>query len=145
MRVLKHEGLLGETQDGYPVLILTAGSWQVLTGERRVELAAPPKAEGAPRERKTRSGRGGGAADEAPLSSADESLFQRLRALRKRLADEQGVPPYVVFADAALRAMAERQPVTLTAFAEIPGVGEAKLKHYGEAFTAEIREAQSSL
>ena len=41
----------------------------------------------------------------------------------------------------ALRAMAERQPTTLTAFAEIPGVGEAKLKHYGEAFTGAIREA----
>ncbi|MDP3857235.1 MAG: DNA helicase RecQ [Stagnimonas sp.] len=143
VRVLKHEGLLGETQDGYPVLVLTAGSWTVLKGERRVELAAPPKAERAPRERKVRGGRAG-AAEVAPLGSADQALFQRLRTLRKRLADEQGVPPYVVFADAALRAMAERQPLTLTAFAEIPGVGEAKLKHYGEAFTEEIRTALGS-
>ena len=136
-RVLKHEGLLGETQDGYPVLTLTAGSWQVLKGERRVELAAPPKAEKAPPR-----GRGNRSATEAvPLAGAEERLFQHLRALRKRLADEQGVPPYVVFADAALRAMAQQQPATLTAFAEIPGVGEAKLKHYGEAFTSAIREA----
>ena len=140
VRVLKHQGLLAETEDGYPVLALNAGSWTVLKGERRVELAAPPQAEKLPRERKTRGGRAG-ASDAAPLSSAEEALFQALRVLRKRLADEQNVPPYVVFADAALRAMAERQPTTLTAFAEIPGVGEAKLKHYGEAFTGAIREA----
>ena len=141
VRVLKHEGLIGESQDGYPVLTLTAGSWLVLKGERRVELAAPPRAEKAPRER--RRGRGG-ATEATPLAGAEEQLFQQLRALRKQLADEQGVPPYVVFADAALRAMAQRQPATLTAFAEIPGVGEAKLKHYGEAFTALIREQASS-
>jgi ATP-dependent DNA helicase RecQ len=68
-----------------------------------------------------------------------EDLFERLRTLRKRLADQQKVPPYVVFADAALRAMSEQQPQTLDAFAEISGVGKHKLEHYGATFIAEIR------
>jgi len=142
VRVLKHQQLIEEvslahgsaSQDGYPVLQLNAASWAVLRGLRRVELAAAPKAERVRREKKSRS-----KAAEAPvLGTAEEQLFQQLRALRKRLADAQGVPPYVVFADAALRAMAEARPTTLTAFAQIPGVGAAKLVHYGEAFTAEI-------
>ena len=139
VRVLKHQGALEETQDGYPMLMLNAASWAVLRGLQKVELAAVPKAEKAKREKKARGK--AGAADAPALGTAEEQLFQRLRTLRKKLADEQGVPPYVVFADAALRAMAQVQPTTLTAFAEIPGVGAAKLAHYGEVFTAEIREA----
>ncbi len=136
VRVLKHQGLLEETQDGFPVLMLNARSWAVLRGLQTVQLSAAPRAEKAPREKKPR---GKSAAADAPaVGSAEEQLFQRLRSLRKKLADEQGVPPYVVFADAALRAMAAQRPLTLTAFAEIPGVGAAKLAHYGEVFTAEI-------
>ena len=71
-------------------------------------------------------------------SDADEALFQALRNLRKRIADEQGVPPYVVFADTALRAMSHARPQNLDAFAEIPGVGSAKLARYGEAFVQAI-------
>ena len=136
VRALKHEGLLEESQDGYPVLMLNAASWTVLRGERCVELAAPPKTERAPKRGERRK-----AKDEVVELPADEALFQQLRALRKRLADEHGVPPYVVFADAALRAMSREQPTTLTAFAEIPGVGEAKLKRYGEVFVAAIAAA----
>ncbi|MDO9452843.1 MAG: DNA helicase RecQ [Stagnimonas sp.] len=138
VRVLKHQNLLEETQDGYPVLLLNAGSWLVLRGLQTVTLVAAPKPEKEKREKKSRSK---SAAEVPVLGSAEEQLFQRLRTLRKKLADEQGVPPYVVFADAALRAMAQTQPTSLTTFAEIPGVGAAKLAHYGEAFTAEIIEA----
>lgn len=141
VRVLKHQNLIEETQDGYPVLTLNAGSWLVLRGLQKVAFAAAPKAEAGKREKKAR---GKPAAEVPVLGSAEEILFQRLRALRKKLADEQGVPPYVVFADAALRAMAEARPTSLTAFADIPGVGAAKLAHYGEVFTAEIREAAST-
>jgi len=138
VRVLKHQNLLEETQDGYPVLTLNAGSWLVLRGLQKVSFAPAPKAESAKRDRRTRAK---STASETPaLGNAEEQLFQRLRALRKKLADEQGVPPYVVFADAALRAMAQAQPTTLTTFAEIPGVGAAKLAHYGELFTAEIQQ-----
>ncbi|MEO9263884.1 MAG: DNA helicase RecQ [Candidatus Baltobacteraceae bacterium] len=69
----------------------------------------------------------------------DDALFERLRRLRKSIADEGGVPPYVVFSDATLREFASKKPVTLSAFREISGVGDVKLERYGEAFVGEIR------
>ncbi len=134
-RTLLHQGLVDETSDGYPVLTLNAASRGVLKGERKVTLAVPPKRERANR----RTARGHAADQNIVQTPLGEDLFERLRTLRKRLADEQKVPPYVVFADSALRAMSEQQPQTLTAFAEISGVGKHKLEHYGETFIAEIR------
>jgi ATP-dependent DNA helicase RecQ len=132
-RALLLQGLVSETTDGYPVLLLNAESRAVLKGEHKVLVAVPPKREKASR-RASRA-----AAGDTPVTPLGEELFERLRTLRKRLADEQRVPPYVVFADAALRAMAEQQPQTLAAFAEISGVGKHKLDTYGETFTNEIR------
>ena len=68
----------------------------------------------------------------------DADLFERLRVLRKELADEAQVPPYVVFSDAALRAMCRRRPASDEEFLAVPGVGEKKLARYGEVFMAEI-------
>ena len=73
------------------------------------------------------------------MDAADEGLFEELRALRKRLADAMGKPPYVVFSDATLRAMAAARPSTDEEFLEIPGVGSHKLKRYGEDFMAAIK------
>jgi ATP-dependent DNA helicase RecQ len=133
VRTLLHQGLVAETQDGYPTLSLNAQSWQVLKGERTVQVArtARPSVSARP--------------DRAPATSAslgdeDKTLFDALRALRKRLADEQGLPPYVIFHDATLREMAQRRPVTLDQFARIRGIGEAKLSRYGESFIAAIRQ-----
>ena len=67
------------------------------------------------------------------------SLFEALRRLRKQLADEVGMPPYVVFHDATLREIAQQRPLTLSQFAGIRGVGEAKLARYGERFIAAVR------
>jgi ATP-dependent DNA helicase RecQ len=73
------------------------------------------------------------------LASGDElALFERLRALRKRIADEQGVPAYIVFNDAVLRAMAAHRPASAEALLRVPGVGPAKLERYGEAFLEAI-------
>ena len=74
------------------------------------------------------------------MDAADEGLFEELRALRKRLADAMGKPPYVVFSDATLRAMAAARPATDEEFLEISGVGLAKLKRYGEDFMTAIRD-----
>ena len=71
-------------------------------------------------------------------SPADEELFERLRALRKELADRQGVPAYIVFSDKVLREMAARRPRAAAEMLAVPGVGPAKLERYGEAFLAEI-------
>ena len=69
----------------------------------------------------------------------DEVLFARLRALRRQLADERGVPAYIIFSDVSLREMARKYPTTSTEFRRIPGVGEQKLKDFGEAFLSAIR------
>src|SRR5882672_10178564 len=69
----------------------------------------------------------------------DEVLFERLRTLRRQLADERGVPAYIVFSDVSLREMARNYPTNSTEFRRIPGVGEQKLKDFGEAFLSEIR------
>ncbi|WP_296010054.1 RecQ family ATP-dependent DNA helicase [uncultured Adlercreutzia sp.] len=79
------------------------------------------------------------AADPATLA-ANEELFERLRELRKRLADENGVPPYVVFHDSTLAAMAEARPADDEGFLALPGVGAKKLETYGAAFLAEIAD-----
>ena len=69
------------------------------------------------------------------------SLFEGLRKARAAIAKEQGVPPYVVFHDTTLRAMAEKRPGTLEAMAGVPGVGKAKLDRYGKHFLKVIAEA----
>jgi ATP-dependent DNA helicase RecQ len=126
-RALLHQGLISEAQDGYSVLSLNAYSWPVLRGEHPVNIARAMKP-GRRSEDRTRA------------ATIDDSLFERLRALRKRLADENGVPPYVIFHDSTLREMAEHMPLDLDQFAALAGVGQAKLTRYGERFIAAVRE-----
>ena len=75
----------------------------------------------------------------------DASLLAMLKSLRLRLAKERQVPAYVVFSDRTLIDMAERRPHDLDAFAEVNGVGAAKLKEFGEVFLAAIARHQSEL
>src|SRR5205807_8100870 len=70
----------------------------------------------------------------------DEVLFERLRAVRRKRADERDVPAYVVFSDVSLREMARSYPTITSEFRRIPGVGEQKLKDFAEPFVAEITE-----
>jgi ATP-dependent DNA helicase RecQ len=128
-RALLHQGLIGETQDGYSMLYLTENSRPVLRGEQAVQIVLPVKAGRGRKGDKT-------FADQTQLSEAGHNLFDELRALRKQLAVRAGVPPYVIFHDSSLREMAARKPATLEEFATIPGVGQAKLERYGEAFVA---------
>ena len=83
-------------------------------------------------------GRAFGSSGSSALGEVDSSLFERLRALRKRLADEAGKPPYIVFSDAALRDMCVKKPANDEEFLEVSGVGATKLARYGQAFLAEI-------
>ena len=69
----------------------------------------------------------------------DELLFEQLRALRRKLADERDVPAYVIFSDVSLREMARNYPTTATEFRRIPGVGEQKLKDFAQPFLSEIK------
>jgi ATP-dependent DNA helicase RecQ len=130
VRALLHQGLVDETQDGYPVLSLNPRSWQVLRGELKVFAAIAPRA-------KVQTPV---AEDAAALEAPDPALFEKLRIKRKQLADQAGLPPYVIFHDSSLREMASRKPRTLEEFSTISGVGQAKLNRYGELFLAVIRE-----
>jgi ATP-dependent DNA helicase RecQ len=76
----------------------------------------------------------------APLPDVDGELFQRLRALRRSLAETEGVPAYIVFSDAVLARMAAERPVDEAGFLAVPGVGPAKLARYGTAFLRVLRE-----
>jgi ATP-dependent DNA helicase RecQ len=131
-RSLLHQRLLDQSQDGYSVLSLNESSWQVLREQRAVTVAEAVKADPA-RVRNTA----------AAATAEGDGLFERLRKLRKQLADAQGLPPYVIFHDATLREMAERRPQTLDQFAGIRGVGEGKLARYGQQFIAALREPGS--
>ncbi|MEJ2318447.1 MAG: ATP-dependent DNA helicase [Gemmatimonadales bacterium] len=71
--------------------------------------------------------------------SPSDPMFQRLRALRKRLADERGVPAYIVFSDQALWDMIDRRPTTRSEMLDVSGVGPAKLDQYGDAFLEALR------
>ena len=131
IRYLELQGLLRDSGGEYPVLKLTEGSLEVLHGERRVEM----KLNRALPEKKEKK-----AAGKTPAAgAADPGLYQKLRALRARLAREQGVPAYVVFTDAALEDMCRRRPESAAQFLEVSGVGQKKLERYGEAFLKAIR------
>ena len=81
----------------------------------------------------------GGARSKPAVSDIDMALFERLRALRKRLAAEQRVPPYIIFGDVSLRAMAAQRPMSRAEFSAIPGVGEKKLQAFADIFMKVIR------
>jgi ATP-dependent DNA helicase RecQ len=70
----------------------------------------------------------------------DEPLFDRLRVLRRKLADDRDVPAYVIFSDVALREMARSYPATASEFRRIPGVGEQKFKDFAEPFISEVND-----
>ena len=129
-KALVREGWVTESADSYTTLSLNARSWELLRGQAQFMLR-PSRAGRVRRADRLR-------ASEPSYDPATEGLFQALRALRKEIADEQNVPPFVVFADTSLRAMAERRPHTLALFARTPGVGESKLRAYGQAFTEAI-------
>ena len=69
-------------------------------------------------------------------------LWEALRECRRSLAEEQGVPPYIIFSNNTLQAMAEQAPQTIEAFSQLSGVGERKRDKYGPAFLAVLRQAQ---
>ena len=112
-------------------LALGPNARPILKGEQSLTLRLEPEPERSRRTRQRRS-------DASPVSAGDAPLFDRLREVRRQLAAEQGVPPYVVFHDSTLREMAETRPASLAAMAEISGVGARKLEAYGPAFLAAI-------
>ena len=101
----------------------------ILKGDASVELVIPPK-----RERRRKRGR--------EANPVGDPLFEALRARRRELAEEAGVPPYVIFHDSTLREMALAKPGTLAALGNITGVGARKLEAYGDAFLSVLRRSE---
>ncbi len=126
-RELMRLGLLGQSAGQFPTVELTHDGAAALKERRTIMLTRPMDAP------KTR-------AEKAGEIGCDELLFDKLRRLRKELADAAGVPPYIVFGDTSLRMMARLYPQTPDEFRRISGVGETKLKAYGAQFIAEIAE-----
>jgi ATP-dependent DNA helicase RecQ len=120
------QGLLAVSGE-HQTLALTPGSAEVLGGRRTVLLRRE-----APRAARSRPASRAAAAPEAALPAEAEGLFQRLRAWRAATAKEDGVPAYVVFHDATLRQIAIERPATLAAVGSISGIGENKLRKYGQ-------------
>jgi ATP-dependent DNA helicase RecQ len=96
----------------------------------------------APAGKSTGSGEAMRASHTAPVVH-DPLLFERLRSLRRTIAEERGVPPYLIFSDASLRDMVQRHPTTLEQFLEVKGVGEWKSQAFGERFLALLRQTAS--
>ncbi|MEM9167727.1 MAG: RecQ family ATP-dependent DNA helicase, partial [Planctomycetota bacterium] len=126
---LVDQDLLERTEGTYAVIRLTAASRTLLRDEREVTLLAPPATKAA---RRT-------AGDGDTLSHEQETVFERLRSVRRELAREHGVPPYVVFNDATLRDMVRRMPEDEAALLEVKGVGRTKVARFGSAFLDELR------
>ena len=116
---------------------MTAAGARVLRGE---EEAGPLSRAAKPARTRARDERGGGdAADGAPGEAYDRGLFEMLRGVRRTIAQERGVPPYLVFSDVSLRDMARRRPTLPHEFLEVKGVGEWKADEFGSQFLAAIR------
>lgn len=131
-RQLIAQGLLWVDADRFDALRLTDQSFPVLRGERGLTLRRLRRV--APMKKSRSAGR------VAPLAGPDEALWQALRQTRTSLAKEQGVPPYVVFHDTTLRELVRLKPARLADMERIQGVGENKLRKYGEAFLGVVRE-----
>ena len=124
-RQLIAHGLLSVDLQGHGGLHLTEKARPVLRGESKLLLRKLRKV-AKTRDRKP--------SDSNSIKSIDEKLWQALRALRLTLAEEQGVPAYMIFHDASLMEMMERRPQDLTQLAQVSGVGKRKLESYGVQF-----------
>ena len=125
VRQLIVQGYLRSDQRRYGALVLTENSRPVLRGEVELKLREDKRLRTEKKARRDSA---------AALAPTDRLLFEALRKRRKEIADELDLPPYVIFHDATLMQMAEHRPTTAAALLSINGVGEVKLKRYGEAF-----------
>jgi ATP-dependent DNA helicase RecQ len=124
-RELIRLGFLRQTTEKFSVLELTDEGRAALKERKKVTLTKPVT---APEKQARHVGE----------IACDETLFERMRELRKKIADECGVPAYIIFSDVSLRQMARNYPESASDFARISGVGEKKLREFGEVFLNEI-------
>ena len=129
---------------------VTPLGWKVLKGEHQVSLVIVENEERAPRQQRVnRPSRGSSIPvvhaervifEDEMAGVEDKKLFEYLRKIRKNLADEQGYPPYIVLSDKSLHELTRMKPTTLQAFGLISGIGEFKIKKYGDTFIKAIKK-----
>jgi ATP-dependent DNA helicase RecQ len=131
--VLWQEELRLANGSAAPILRLNEASWQVMRKERQVRLVQPARREkgnAAPRSK----------ADTVSWEGVDRDLFEALRGIRRLLAEQKGMPPYIIFSDATLRELSRLRPSTLDKMRLVYGIGDSKLKEYGAKFLELITE-----
>jgi ATP-dependent DNA helicase RecQ len=128
---LVSQGFLVRTGE-YNVLSVTPAGWDMLRGDATPRLLQPAA-------KKSKAARGT-RTEAASWEGVDRELFDRLRGLRRQLANERNVPPFVVFADTTLRDLARRRPTTLEGFRHVHGVGDKKTSDYGAIFLEAIAQ-----
>jgi ATP-dependent DNA helicase RecQ len=128
-------GLLDQTADQYPVLKLNDDSWQVLRGRREVRLTRS----GAPSASKKSR------VEEVSWDGVDSQLFEALRTWRREVAAHKGVPPYTIFHDGTLRDISRVRPTTLEGLHVISGVGESRLRDFGQDVLAVVARVSDEL
>jgi ATP-dependent DNA helicase RecQ len=126
-RELIRRGYLWQDTGKFSTVDLSEDGFAFLTSKESLELTRPVSVPDR-KEKKHRDGE----------IECDEALFERLRSLRKQIADDRGVPPYIIFSDVSLRQMARYYPQNAEEFSHISGVGEKKLKEFGETFIDSI-------
>lgn len=124
---LLDQGVLARSDGDYPVLKLNAASWEVLRGERAVRLRQAAATVKTAR------------VEEDAWGGVDRGLFEHLRGVRLRIAQEDRVPPFVVLADTVLRDLARFRPTTTAGLGQIQGLGQKKLVRYGQRLLDGIR------
>lgn len=123
-------------------LKITEAGKKVLFGQTTAQLVTIKREEKAARTRKSAKNQ---TAEQVPLfgqtstENQDDRLFEELRQLRKKLADAQAIPPYIVLTDKTLHLLATLKPTSIEAFGEISGIGEYKKEKYGKDFITVIR------
>ncbi|CAM4501266.1 MAG: ATP-dependent DNA helicase RecQ [Legionella sp.] len=115
----------------FNVLRLTQKAIPLLKGEEKISLTIPNNDLQSTKKKKK---------ERLPFQSSNSPLFEVLRSLRRKLADEENKPPFMIFSDATLQAMAEAKPQNTEQLLAVPGVGQHKLAHYGSDFLKALKE-----
>ena len=134
---MERAGLVAIKKTPYPLLTITRRGAEVMRGERHFQLAWPD------RDQKQESPKSGTSHPDLQELAFDEELFEELKAVRNRLAKEEGKPAYVIFGNQTLEFLTRLRPETEKQALRIRGIGEVKAERYLEPFLEAIRDYES--
>ena len=137
--LVAHGAAAMKPESEYPIPRVTDDGWAIMRGQQRFEIVPFPT-----REKRSRRGKTSAAARFSDGESSNRDLFEQLRQLRREIAQQRSVPPYVIFSDKTLLEMAAVRPQNAEEMLSVSGVGEKKMAAYGAAFLAKIAEQNAS-